>query len=494
MAMLLSTLLKPFDATVLTDVQIDGLAWDSRHIRKGDLFFACEGEVEHGKKYIPCAKDGGAVAIALETDSSDEALSLSERHKIPVVAVDNLSAKLGEIASLFFSRPTASLNLIGITGTNGKTSCSHILAQCLPVPCGVIGTMGAGIWGDLKSVNNTTPGAVELQQWMRELCDLDAKSVVMEVSSHGLEQGRVNGCQFDIAVFTNLTQDHLDYHGTMEQYGLSKLKLFQMESVNSVVVNLDDKFSGKIIDEVKGRKNIIGITLNQTLADDTEIDIISAKSESSLKGTKISIESSFGSSVIDTSLIGEFNVTNLLLVLACSLQLGDNFDQACARLSQVVAPGGRLEKFGGNHLPIVVVDYAHTPDALEKVLQTLKKITKGKLYSLIGCGGDRDIGKRAQMGAIAENYSDLVYVTNDNPRTESPKVIVEHILEGIKDKNNVVVELDREKAIRHSIRQANEHDVVLVAGKGHENYQIIGTERLNFSDREIVIDELGVAA
>jgi len=476
-----------------------GLAWDSRQVKKGDLFFACDGEMLHGKKFVKPAVKAGAVAIALETDDINEAYRLSrELDGCPVIPVADLTQKLGDIAARFYADPSRKMLIIGVTGTNGKTSVTHLLAQCLNSqrePCGVIGTMGAGLWGKLQNVQNTTPGAVELQQRLYDMYEQGGKYVAMEVSSHALAQGRTKGCDFDIAVFTNLTQDHLDYHGDMKSYGEAKLKLFTYSGLNQVVLNLDDNFSQTIIRSLPTGISVIGITLKSSQQHYSGIDVIvGSVIKANDQGMTIAVDSPFGCGEIKTKLLGDFNASNLLVVLACAVGLGLSVDDVCKRLAEIKAPAGRLEKFGGGNKPLVVVDYAHTPDALEKVLSTLKKQTAGKLFVMMGCGGDRDPLKRPEMGAVAEAYADVIYLTNDNPRTESPERIIDGILKGISNPALVIVELDRERAIRKVISQAKKTDVVLIAGKGHEEYQIVGDNRTHFSDRKIVAELLGEAA
>jgi len=487
-----------FEISLYTDNRITSLAWDSRAIKSGDLFFACDGESIHGKQFVKAAAASGASAIALETDDVSEAAILSEKYQLPVIPVAELTTKLGFIAARFYGEPSTKFPLIGITGTNGKTTISHLLAQCLNEPqhpCGVIGTMGAGLWGQLHDVQNTTPGAIELQRWFYDLHKQGANCVAMEVSSHGLEQGRTNACDFDIAVFTNLSQDHLDYHGDMTTYGQVKLKLFSAPSLSAVVLNLDDPFSQTILKSISKDVAIVGVTLDSEKKKHSGFAVVSGQIKKvSSQGMTISIKSALGNGEVDTQLLGDFNATNLLTVFACAMQLGFSFDEIVAKLQKMQAPGGRLEKFGGYHQPLVIVDYAHTPDALEKVLLTLKKYATGKLFVLMGCGGDRDKGKRPKMGAVAEAYADVVWLTNDNPRTESPQIIIDDILKGLTVSANVIIETDRATAIKEIITSARVNDVVLIAGKGHENYQIIGDQRTVFSDREIVTQVLKEAA
>ncbi len=475
---------------------ITGMTVDSRIVKEGDLFFACKGANLDGTQYIENAIDAGAAAIVVGSASS-VADSLADEKSVPVCVVENLNIRLGEIAARFYQQPTEQVKVVGITGTNGKTSCSHIMAECLTqldITCGVIGTMGAGVWGQLKPLGNTTPGAVELQKLLAELRGEKVQVVSMEVSSHGLEQYRVNGCQFDVAVFTNLSRDHLDYHGDMETYGASKLKLFTEHSIRKVVVNLDDDFARNIIDALPPGAAIIGTTLSRDTIS-TDCGLLKAEIVNTNRtGAQVKVESELGQGEFHTSLLGDFNISNLLNVLATLLLLDVSFEDALKSLEYARAPNGRLETYFNENSPLVVVDYAHTPDALEKALLTLKHHTSGKLFVLFGCGGDRDKGKRPEMGAVAEKFADVVWITNDNPRSEKPELIVEDILANIRDQDRIIVELDRERAIRGIINTATMNDVVLVAGKGHEDYQIFGTEFHDFSDRAVVAAIIAEAA
>ena len=495
------TLNKVLSDVAVTDneTQILGLALDNRKVKAGYLFFACKGISVHGKKFIGKAIASGAVAIVLESDSAAEALSMSKQYAdIPVIAVDGLSQQLGSIAAKYYGDPSSDMTVVGITGTNGKTSCTHLLAQCLNDEkniCGVLGTLGAGVWGDVQAISHTTPDAIEVQQWLSLMQQKNAAVVAMEVSSHGLDQGRVNACQFDVAVFTNLTRDHLDYHGDITSYGNSKLKLFTRPELTKVVVNLDDPYSYTIIDKLAQNVTVVGITAKQV----SEIDGVSIIHASNITlskhGLSFNVQSPWGGARLESTLFGEFNVSNLLTVLAVALLLGESLERVLEKIKTAKAPAGRLETFSAETMPLVVVDYAHTPDALVKVLQTLKQHTKGKLFVLFGCGGDRDQGKRAEMGALAEQIADVIYVTDDNPRTERSSDIIDDILKGIKNPNSVIVDANRASAIKNIISAANsQDDVVLIAGKGHEDYQIIGDKRFDFSDREIVAQIIREAA
>lgn len=498
----LNVLLKGIAEIATQDVIVTGLSLDNRTVQSGDVFFACEGSTGHGKQYIDAAITAGAVAVLIENTSAEEISQLVRKSpKTPIVNVNQLSDKLGVIASAFYGAPSNSISLIGITGTNGKTSCSHLIAQCLneaAAPCGVIGTLGAGVWGDIKPIDRTTPDALELQRLLFNMKNNNVASIAMEVSSHALDQGRVNACRIDVAVFTNLTRDHLDYHGDMASYGKSKLQLFLRPELKSVVVNLDDAFADTIIESLDASVNVIGITLNSLgthQRDNNDIKVISA-SHIALggKGLNFTIQSPWGNTRLESELLGDFNVSNLLTTLAVAMTRNISFDQAIKKLSFAQAPAGRLETFSNNS-PLVVVDYAHTPDALEKVMQTLAQYAKGQLHVLFGCGGDRDKGKRAQMGALAENIADVVWLTDDNPRTEKSMDIIQDILSGIKNSSAVNIETNRKLAIQKIISSVNSlDDVILIAGKGHEEYQIVGDECLAFSDRHEVTQLIGVAA
>lgn len=482
-SMNLNELMAGFAVGVLpSGIKVSGMASDSRLVKPGYLFFACRGTAQDGVGFIEDAEQRGAVAVVV-----DVAVEVSST--VPVVSVPELNCKLGHIAARFYANPSRHMVLIGITGTNGKTSCSHLLAQCLDHNenrCGIVGTMGNGFSEALESSNHTTPGAVELQSTLHGLQQRGAAYIAMEVSSHALEQYRTAGCEFSIAVFTNLSRDHLDYHGTMEAYGDAKLKLFKEVSLQAAVVNLDDDFAQRIVATVPSSVETIGVTLDSDKSITTDKHISGKILKRSLSGTTIAIQSSWGEAQFATHLFGEFNVSNVMLVLAVALQQGLLLEEAISRIQELHAPKGRLESFTAPGKPLVVVDYAHTPDALQKVLQTLHAHTAGELWVLFGCGGDRDTGKRPLMGEVAEQFADHLWITDDNPRTESSQKIIEDILSGIKQPEQVTVQPARETAIRNIIASAAANDIILIAGKGHEDYQIIGQQVLPFSDREIV--------
>lgn len=478
--------------------RVTGLATDSREVVAGDLFLACRGEASHGRDFIERALLAGAAAIAVEVSSGetlDDGVSgLASKYGVAVFAMEQLTEQLGRIAAHFFGDPSDSMRVIGVTGTNGKTSCSQFIAQCLhseQTPCAVVGTLGNGIWGHLKPTGFTTPLAIALQRSLAEYRAAGARFVSMEVSSHGLEQGRTSATRFEVAVLTNLSRDHLDYHGDMAAYADAKRKLFHMAGLRVAVLNLDDAFGREVAREIPAGVARIGYSVAEQLPD-TDFPVVRAQVlQLGRAGQRLGFISPWGEGELHSDLLGRFNAANLTAVLACLLALDIPFATAMQKLAQVKPPPGRMERFGGTQgTPLVVVDYAHTPDALEQVLGTLREHCRGKLWAVFGCGGDRDRGKRPQMGAIAQRLADVVVLTDDNPRSEDAREITAEILRGMPDPAVVVVQHDREKAIGHALSSAGEADVVLVAGKGHEDYQIVGNRRRHFSDRAVVCELL----
>lgn len=466
------------------DIEISGIASDSRAVQPNYVFFASQGKKNQRNDFINDALQRGASAVVVDAEQDVEVSC-----DVPVIRIKQLSKNLGLIASRYYGDPSSQLKLIGITGTNGKTSCSHLLAQCLDLQgyrCGIIGTMGCGFYEDLQPVANTTPGPIELQSHLYALLCAGADHVVMEVSSHGLEQFRTVGCEFNVAVFTNLSRDHLDYHGSMEVYGAAKLKLFAERSLTAVIVNLDDDFATRVVDVVAEGVTIIGVSLEGQTSSKVSSSINGKIIDKSLSGTRVAANTSWGGSEFFTHLLGDYNVSNALLVLAVILYEGESLEKAMHALQFLKAPKGRLESFTAENKALVVVDYAHTPDALEKVLHTLQAHTAGDLWVVFGCGGDRDKGKRPQMGRIAEKFANHICLTDDNPRSEPSAQIIDDILQGIQNPAVVIVEPEREAAIRRVITAAAANDIVLIAGKGHEDYQIVGDQVIPFSDRDVV--------
>jgi UDP-N-acetylmuramoyl-L-alanyl-D-glutamate--2,6-diaminopimelate ligase len=469
------------------DREVTGLAIDSRQVRTGDLFLAFPGASIDGRQFIDGAVAAGATAVVYETGDGYSAHTSG----VPAIGVTNLRAVLGTIASRFYDAPSQKLIVIGVTGTNGKTTCTQLLAQALdraPRRCAVIGTLGAGFPGALNESLHTTPDAITVQRLMREFLGASAGYVSMEVSSHALDQGRVNDVAFDLAVFTNLTRDHLDYHGDMQAYGAAKAGLFDWPGLKHAVINRDDEFGRTLLEKLKGRVATLSYGIES--GDVTARNIVPTPT-----GLAMHVITPHGEAKLEAPLFGRFNAYNLLAVLATLLLLDMPLADAIERLRHTRPVAGRAERFGGKGQPLVIVDYAHTPDALEKILSSLREHTRGRLVCVFGCGGDRDRGKRPLMGAIAQRLADDVIVTDDNPRTEDPQRIIDDIRAGMSaDKGIPRVIRERAEAIAEAIAQASADDIVLVAGKGHEDYQQIGSVRRPYSDRATVRRILGEAA
>ncbi len=493
------------EAEIGDDLYITGLASESRSVEPGMLFLACFGQRSRGHDHVHEALRRGAIAVAYELPITG---SINVPPHIPSVGVDKLSQKVGLIADRFYEHPSHDLFTVGVTGTNGKTSTSHFLAHALSdegarTSCGLIGTLGAGFYGNLGAGLHTTPNPLTLHALLAEFRDAGAKDVVMEVSSHGVQQGRINGVEFDAAIFTNLSRDHLDYHGDMVSYASVKKRLFMLPELRFAAINLDDPFGLTVLDAVSESVEVVGYSLLGENARATKAKASAEARYSAVRGTvlrsdmtgvAIRLDSRWGSGVLRSSLFGDFNVSNLLAALSVLLLKGVAFDEAVSRLATVKPVPGRMERFiGGDLQPMVVVDYAHTPDALSKVLVSLRNHCSGKLWCVFGCGGDRDPGKRPEMGAIAERCADHVVITDDNPRFEDPQKIVADITKGMSDRRAVQVVRDRRDAIAYAITNAKHNDVVLVAGKGHEDYQEARGVRRQFSDRLHVCDLLGEA-
>ncbi|WP_262964170.1 UDP-N-acetylmuramoyl-L-alanyl-D-glutamate--2,6-diaminopimelate ligase [Methylobacter psychrophilus] len=477
---------------LINTVPITGLALDSREVIKGNVFIALVGASQHGLIHVTQALDKGACAVVFDPAGEGKQLAGQISH-VPVIAVDDLGLKLGDIAARYYGQPSKVMAVIGITGTNGKTSCSQFLSQMLN-DCGIIGTLGWGEWGKLGKTLNTTPDALETQRILAELKKDNKKTVAMEVSSHGLEQGRVNGVTFKGAVFTNISRDHLDYHGTMEAYLQAKLKLLNKPGLEFAVINLDDFYSDRIIAAVPEATVVWGISVKgKTLA---SCESVSAEAVvHKVDGIEFDVRWREDSQRVKVPLYGDFNIENILTVLAVMLAMGILMAEAVKKLQFIKPVTGRMERFGGDGQPLIFVDYAHTPDALDKVLSSLRKHCEQALWVVFGCGGNRDKGKRPQMGHIAEQWADHVIVTDDNPRFENGLDIVNDILAGCRSTINCVstqVEViqNREQAIHSAIARAGEQDCIVIAGKGHESYQDISGVQTAFNDSQVVIDAL----
>jgi len=491
------------DWPALKALDMKRLVSDSRAVAAGDTFVAYPGETRDGRDFIPDALARGAGSVLWER----RAFAWRPEWAVKNVGVEHLRRHAGGIASEVYGRPSAKLWMVGVTGTNGKTSCSHWIAQSLTrleMKCGVIGTLGTGWPGKLEPIDNTTPDAVWLQGRLREFVRRKAHAVSMEESSHGLAQDRVSGVEFDVAVFTNLTRDHLDYHGTMRNYRNAKARLFNTGQLKWSVINLDDAFGAELGGQVIERKSpLLGYGFNRTLPSTLRgrrvPRLVGRGLEMGPDGLAFEVATPWGKAQITSPLVGRFNALNLLATLGVLLASDHPLDAAAAALQKVKPVPGRTERYGGGRKPLVVVDYAHTPDALENVLRSLRELMTArdpagraprdsKLVCVFGCGGDRDRGKRPLMGRIATRLADEVIVTNDNPRTEDPHTIITDILEGVT--RQCAIAPDRSRAIRAAIAGARPGDVVLVAGKGHERYQEINGIKHPYSDAAVVRDAL----
>jgi UDP-N-acetylmuramoyl-L-alanyl-D-glutamate--2,6-diaminopimelate ligase len=465
---------------------VSGLALDSRRVRSGDAFFALRGTRGHGIEFVAGAVQRGACVVLAEAPAC-----AFEDVDVPVLWIDGLHAFVGEIAARFFGRPSESMRVIGVTGTNGKTSTVQLLAQALETlghRAATIGTLGAGLHGQLREGERTTPDAIAVQQLFAQFHRDGATHVAMEVSSHALEQGRVAATAFEVAAFTNLTRDHLDYHGSMQAYGAAKAKLFAWPGLQAAIINSDDAFghdlAGTLAPGVR--------TLRLSSEGDATADICASGIVTSAEGVAFQLRTPWGSQAIRSRLLGRFNVANLLTVVGCLGALGESFARIVDAVEALEPINGRMNRIGGMHgLPLVVVDYAHTPDALEQALSALRAHCAARLICVFGCGGERDAGKRPQMGAIAERLADVAIVTDDNPRGEDGDVIVAQILAGMQRPEAATVQRDREAAIRAALSMARAGDVVLIAGKGHETYQEGAGGKRAFDDMAVARAALG---
>ena len=494
-----------FPAYLTTDMGVEArrLSSDSRDLRPGDIFIAYPGGQVDGRRYIAQAIEKGASAVIWEASG----FTWDEAWQVPNHAVYGLREKAGLLADRICGFPSRKLWMVGITGTNGKTSCCHWLAQAfgaLGRKAAMLGTLGNGFPGELMPTANTTPDAVKVHGLLAQFVGKGAEVVAMEVSSHALSQGRVNGVKYDVALLTNLSRDHLDYHGDMQTYAAAKRRLFDWSGLKYAVVNLNDPFGGELAEQLKDTgPEVVGYGIGEEALQRAErlgIRMVGAVDlRVSNDGMDFAIRSSWGSARLHSALLGRFNALNLLGALATLLVSGVALADAVREMSAVAPVAGRMQRLGGNGKPSVVVDYAHTPDALDKVLEALREVTDaqgGKLYCVFGCGGNRDRGKRPMMGTVADKLANWSIVTSDNPRNEAPQAIIDEIERGMRGNKHEAV-VDRAEAIRRAIRKAGANDTVLIAGKGHEQYQEIAGVRQPFSDAEVaqaVLQELEIVA
>ena len=467
------------------DKLLTDLTLDSRKLLGGELFLAVPGFSVDGRRFIEAAVASGAGAVLAESEGFDGADRLQSLNSaVPVIFVKGLKDQLGTLASHFYRQPAESLSLIGVTGTNGKTSCCWFIAQLLSQlgkPCAVMGTVGKGVPPEVTPCLNTTSDPISTQAFMRELVSEGVSSLAMEVSSHGLDQGRVEGLTFDVGVYTNLSRDHLDYHKTMDAYAEAKSRLFDGGRVKTAVINRDDQYAQVMIDRCSKATSVITFSTVSP-----EAEVFAQNITLDQQGVHADLVTPWGEGVLRTPQLGRFNLENLLAVIAAVCVQGHKLSKVLELVAELSTVPGRMQRLGGNDKPLVVVDYAHTPGALSSVLSSLKEHGASRLVCVFGCGGDRDRGKRPLMMEAALSGAEKVVVTSDNPRTEKPEQIIADAMEGVSEgqKSGVTAITDRAEAIEVAIAEAAAGDIVVIAGKGHEDYQEINGQRLSFSDYE----------
>ena len=483
------TKLLPDVANIPANLEITGLVMDSRDIRPGDAFVAIAGFGAHGLGFVDQARERGAAIILFEPPAPDDLPAPAD-----AIAVPGLRARMGEMANQFHGAPSKAMTMVGVTGTSGKTSTVQLIAQAfekIGVRTGTIGTLGVGLYGQEVATGFTTPLVLPMHKMLAELRDAGAKAVAMEVSSHALDQGRVDAVHYDIAVFTNLTRDHLDYHGDMESYGAAKAKLFSRPGLRAAVINRDDAFGRRLLDGLRSPVRGIGISASGDVA----ADIAATGVTLDARGIGFDLRIGERTRYVQSPLLGRFNIDNVLTVAGVLLAEGRGFGEIVDVLESLQPVAGRMNRLGGDGvLPLVVIDYSHKPDPLEQALQSLRAHLKGQLTCVFGCGGDRDRGKRPQMAAIAEKLSERVIVTDDNPRTEDGDAIVADIVAGFAKPDAAIVLRDRRAAITRAINEASAADIVLVAGKGHETYQEVAGVKHDFDDMAVARELLEARA
>ncbi len=468
------------------DTMISGISMDSRFTSEGDLFLAVQGLQSHGLEFSDQAIEKGAAAIAWETDSRIQLEDLPDN--FPCISIPILQQQTGLIAKRFFHHPSEHINIIAVTGTDGKTSVSQFIAQAfalLNTNCGVIGTLGYGVYPDLDFATHTTPDPIRIQAQLHHFYQNEVMHAVIEASSHGLKQGRLNSVDVNTAIFTNLGRDHMDYHQNFDDYSNSKRILFELHSLKNAVINIDDQFGLRLANSLNNAVNLVTYSQHRNIVGDNSFLYVE-KILCTNNVYSIDIASTWGAACIETNLVGRFNISNLLAVMGALLVSGYSFEDAVKVISFLDTVPGRMEIVSENeNVPTVIIDYAHTPQALNNVLQALKEQCDGKLWCVFGCGGDRDSGKRALMAEAVERITKYAVVTDDNPRSEDPAKIAKQIISGFSSSANYQLIHDRQKAIEYAIKNASINDTVLIAGKGHETVQIINSRHMPFNDRKV---------
>jgi len=481
------------------NIMVNGLVQDNRKARSGNLFFAHQGYNTHGLLYAQDAVAKGVTVVLWDGDleNRNEILD-SISNKVLCIHCDDLKYKVGPIASRYYDQPSLSLNTIGVTGTDGKTSIAHFLAQCLDaydVHCGVLGTLGNGFINDLHPTGLTTVDALLVQKTLADIQQAGARHVVMEVSSHGLDQGRVSGVAFTTAVLSNMAADHLDYHGTLDNYAAAKKRLFYTPGLGAAVINMDDEFGRKLAEEVRGHVCVWGYSLEKDVSACQELAdyfVNALEIKPFEHGYHLSVATPKGEACFDIPLLGRFNVSNALAVLSTLLVSQFTLEHATSSLTAIHSVDGRVEIIAEPDKPVVVVDYAHTEQGLSAVCQSMREHFSGEMWCVFGCGGDRDRSKRPLMAKVAERFADRIIVTTDNPRHEDPQAIIDEVMSGFSSLEKVGQILDRRQAIDIAISNAQPGDVVLLAGKGHETSQIVGDVHIAFDDRRVAREFLAL--
>ncbi|AOT09746.1 UDP-N-acetylmuramoyl-L-alanyl-D-glutamate--2,6-diaminopimelate ligase [Pseudoalteromonas luteoviolacea] len=475
----LAEVLKSF-GVVSPKVFINALRLDSREVSDGDCFIAISGHQLDGTQFISKAIKQGAACVLVDEQAEVQSL------EVPLIRITDLKKHLPSIAAQFYQYPSADMAVVGVTGTNGKSTTTAMIASLASycgTPSAVIGTLGYGAPDELTPLNNTTPSSVSLQQIFSDL-KTDFHQIAMEVSSHGIVQGRTAQVDFDVAVFTNLSRDHLDYHGDMASYAQAKKRLFTQSAAQFKVLNIDDKYARQWLSELPIEDCVVYGEKPDSHAYQCYVFFHHVVCEQN--GLSLKLNTSWGDVEITTKLYGLFNVYNLAAAIAALLVQGYQLTKLQAGTAQLEQVDGRMEAFSSPGFPTCIVDYAHTPEALELALKALQQHVPGKVSCVFGCGGDRDKGKRPLMARAAERFADTVVITSDNPRSEDPNIIIDDIKAGLSEPEYAVSQPDREQAIRYAINHADQDSVVLIAGKGHEDYQIIGNQTLSFCDRSLV--------
>ena len=490
--MLLSAL---FDGLIddVPDCHVSDMTSDSRQVVPGGLFIACRGVQQHGLEYLPEALAAGAVAVAWEPEPGLTAPDVPQ--SVVVFPVDRLGEQLGMIADRFFVAPSSAISVAGITGTNGKTTTAWLLAQAmqhLGVTSAYMGTLGFGLMSaGIAPTALTTPGVISVHRRLRSMTDTGAQFVAMEVSSHGLDQGRADGVRFSTVAFTNLTREHLDYHVTMAAYAGAKQRLFTEFECNSAVINVANDFGKELADLLHKDVHLLTVSTDASVPASLHAELLAIGAD----GLRVRFFDKHGEAELQSSLWGRFNVENLLVAAGILMVSGIALNDAISALAKCDAPAGRMELLGGEaSQPLVIIDFAHTPDALDKALTTVRDHCTGTIWCVFGCGGDRDQGKRSEMAEVVSRRADFAIVTDDNPRHESPEKIVADILQGFSADTRAEVVHDRAAAIGKAVASAAQGDVVFIAGKGAESYQLEGDRAHPFSDRDVASRALEAAA